>query len=128
MELVVVALVVVVLAGMVAAVALAARRGPDPAALQAVETVARSLGQLQSEVGRLLRAQDELRQDVTRGRESSVVQLAQAAEGIRGELGQAHKALAEVKALEQARARQLDQAADSLKRRLHALASFGSTP
>jgi DNA recombination protein RmuC len=116
MELVVVALVAAVLAGVVATVVLAARRGPDPAALQAVEAVARSLGQLQSEVGRLLRAQEELRQDVTRGRESSVVQLAQAAEGIRGELGQAHKALAEVKALEQARVRQMDQAADSLKR------------
>ena len=116
MELVVVALVAAVLTGVLGAIVLMARRGPDPAALQAVESVARSLGQLQSEVGRLLRAQEEMRQDVTRGRESSVVQLAQAAEGIRGELGQAHKALAEVKALEQARARQLDQAADSLKR------------
>jgi DNA recombination protein RmuC len=116
MELVVLALVAAVLAGGIVAVILVGRRGPDPAAFQAVDSVARSLGQLQSEVGRLLRAQEELRQDVTRGRESSVVQLAQAAEGIRGELGQAHKALAEVKALEQARTRQMDQAADSLKR------------
>ena len=115
MELVVVLVVTLVLVAVIGA-ALVARRGPDPWRLQAVEAVARSLGQLQSEVGRLLRAQEELRQDVTRGRESSVVQLAQAAEGIRGELGQAHKALAEVKALEQARARQLDQASDSLKR------------
>ena len=97
-------------------VVVAARRGPDAAALQTVEAVSRDLGQLQAEVGRMLRAQEELRQDLARGRESSVVQLAQAAEGIRGELGQAHKALAEVKALEQARARQADQASDSLKR------------
>jgi len=116
MELVAIGLLAVAFVVAAVAAVLIARRGPDPVALQAVDSVARSLGQLQSEVGRILRAQDELRQDMTRGRESSVVQLAQAAEGIRGELGQAHKALAEVKALEQARARQLDQASDSLKR------------
>jgi hypothetical protein len=116
MELVAIGLLAVAFVVAAVAAVLIARRGPDPVALQAVDSVARSLGQLQSEVGRILRAQDELRQDMTRGRESSVVQLAQAAEGIRGELGQAHKALAEVKALEQARTRQMDQAADSLKR------------
>jgi DNA recombination protein RmuC len=122
---VVVGLVALVLVAVIG-VALVVRRGPEAAALQAVEAAARSLGQLQSEVGRLLRAQEELRQDVTRGRESSVVQLAQAAEGIRGELGQAHKALAEVKALEQARVRQADQASDSLKR-LEAVVAGSST-
>jgi len=100
----------------VVAVLMAARRGPDPAGLRAVEAVSRDLGQLQAEMGRLLRVQEELRQDLARGRESSVTQLSQAAEGIRGELGHAQKTLAEVKALEQARARQLDQASDSLKR------------
>ena len=115
MELFALGLAAVALVALMVAV-LGARRGPDPGALRAVEAVSRDLGQMQAEMGRLLRAQEELRQDHARGRESSVVQLAQAAEGIRGELGQAHKALAEVKALEQARARQLDQAADSLKR------------
>jgi len=115
MELVAAGLVAVALVAMVVAMAFA-RRGPDPGALRAAEAVSRDLGQMQAEMGRLLRAQEELRQDLARGRESSVAQLAQAAEGIRGDLGQAHKALAEVKALEQARVRQMDQASDSLKR------------
>src|SRR5712692_10019536 len=116
MELVAVGLAAVAFIVVAVAAVLAARRGPEPGALRAVESVSRDLGQLQAELGRLLRAQEELRQDLTRGRESSVVQLAQAAEGIRGEIGQAQKALAEVKALEQGRARQLEQASDSLKR------------
>jgi DNA recombination protein RmuC len=116
MELFAVGLVAVAFIIIAVAAVLAARRGPDPGALRAVEAVSRDLGQLQAELGRLLRTQEEMRQDLARGRESSVVQLAQAAEGIRGELGHAQKTLAEVKALEQARARQLDQASDSLKR------------
>jgi DNA recombination protein RmuC len=125
MELVVGLLAVALIVVAVSAV-VAARRGPDPGALQTVEAVSRDLGQLQAEVARMLRAQEELRQDLARGRESSVTQLAQAAEGIRGELGQAHKALAEVKALEQARMRQADQASDSLKR-LEAVVAGSST-
>src|SRR5438128_2043755 len=94
----------------VLAAALLARRpsAADPAALQALEAVSRNLGQLQSELARLAHAQADLRQDVQRGREASVLQLAEATQGIRGELGQAQRALAEVKALEQGRARQLD--------------------
>ena len=61
-----------------------------------------------------------------RGREASLLQLADAAQGIRGELGQAQRALAEVKALEQGRARQMEQAADSL-RRLEAVVAGSST-
>ena len=116
MELVAVGLVAAALVVVNVGAVLAVRRGPDPASLQAVDAVSRDLGQLQAELGRMARAQEELRQDLARGRESSVVQLAQAAEGIRGELGHAQETLAEVKALEQARARQLDQASDSLKR------------
>ena len=92
------------------------RRGVDPSGVQALDAVSRTLGQLQAELARVVRAQDELRRDVQAGRESSLKELAQATQGLRGEIGQAQKALAEVKAIEQGRARQMDQAADSLKR------------
>jgi DNA recombination protein RmuC len=110
--------IVVAVALVVAAYLLRRPAGPasDPAALQALESVSRHLGQLQSELGRLSLANTELRQDVQRGREASLLQLAQATQGIRGELGLAQKALAEVKAIEQGRARQMDAAADSIKR------------
>lgn len=92
------------------------RRQAEPAALQALEAVSRSLGQLQSELTRVARAQDDLRRDVQHSRESSLKQIADATLGLKGEIGAAQKALAEVKALEQGRARQMDQAADTLKR------------
>ncbi|MFI5183727.1 MAG: DNA recombination protein RmuC [Vicinamibacteria bacterium] len=92
------------------------RGGQDPASLHALETVSRTLGQLQSEFQRVGRAQEELRRDVQLGREASLQQLTDAAQGIRGEIGAAQKALAEVKAIEQGRARQMEQAADTLKR------------
>ena len=88
----------------------------DPAALQALQVVSRHLGQLQGELGRLAQANAELRQDVQRGREASVLQLAETAQGIRGELSQAQRALAEVKALEMGRARQMEAAAEGIKR------------
>jgi DNA recombination protein RmuC len=71
---------------------------------------------LLARVGALARGQEELRLDVQRGREASLLRLAEATQGIRGELSQAQRALAEVKALEQGRARQLDLAALSLRR------------
>jgi DNA recombination protein RmuC len=92
------------------------RAGQDPASLHVLETVSRTLGQLQGEIQRVARAQDDLRRDVQHGREASVQQLTDAAQGIRGEIGAAQKALAEVKAIEQGRARQMEQAADTLKR------------
>ena len=92
------------------------RRGQDPASLHAIETVSRTLGQLQSEMQRVGRAQDDLRRDVQQGREASLKQIADATLGIRGEIGAAQQALAEVKALEQGRARQMEQAADTLRR------------
>jgi len=109
---------VVVAAAVIIAAYLLSRRAPasDPAALQALETVARNLGQLQAELGRVAHAQVELRQDAQRGREASLLQLAETAQGIRGELGLAQRTLAEVKALEQGRARQMEMAADSIKR------------
>ena len=123
-----------VLLAVVTAVAVAAvllgRRGPERATVEAFESVAlnvqHSLQQVQGEIVRLARQQDDLRQDVTRGREASVLQLADTAREIQAQLGNAHRALAEVKALEVGRAQKLDQAADSL-RRLEAVVAGSST-
>jgi DNA recombination protein RmuC len=118
---------VVLSVALTAAVVLLLRRtGQDPASLHALETVSRTLGQLQGELQRVTRTQDELRRDAQQGREASVKQLTDAALGIRGEIGAAQKALAEVKALEQGRARQMEQAADTLKR-LEAVVAGSST-
>lgn len=89
-------------------------------------TLQHSLHEVQGEIVRLARQQDDLRRDVTRGREASVLQLADTAREIQAQLGNAHRALAEVKALEQGRSQKLDQAADSL-RRLEAVVAGSST-
>ena len=104
----------VIVAVVVAAVVLSWKR--DDAALPVLDSMSRALGQLQGELARLARNQEELRQDIQRGREASVLQLSETARDLRGEIGHAQKALAEVKAIEQGRARQFEQAADSLKR------------
>src|SRR5260221_10732431 len=117
---------VIVAIALVAAAALLARRGPDAGAVQAMEGLTQGLARLQADLTRLGRSQDDLRQDVHHGREASILQLSDVAQGLRGELGQAQRALAEVKAIEQGRARQMEQAADSLKR-LEAVVA-GSSP
>ena len=61
MELVAVGLVAVAFIVVAVGAVLAVRRGPDPASLQAVDAVSRDLGQLQAELGRMARAQEELR-------------------------------------------------------------------
>lgn len=81
---------------------------------------------LLARTGALARGVEELRFDVQRGREASLQRLAEATQGIRGELSHAQRALAEVKALEQGRARQLELAGDSL-RRLEAVLAGSST-
>jgi len=86
----------------------------------------RPLVHLQGELARLARNQEDLRQDLQRGREASILQLSETAKGLHGEISQAQRALAEVKALEQGRARQLEQASDSLKR-LEAVVAGSST-
>jgi DNA recombination protein RmuC len=89
--------------------ALAAARRPaaaDPAAV----------ARLQETLDRLARAQEQLRAEVQRGREDALVGLTGAAQDLQGRLAQAQRALAEVKALEQARGSQLDRATDSLRR------------
>lgn len=109
---------------LVAAVCLVLLRRPrDAFSLQAV---AHGLGRLQAELAQVGRVQEALRLDVQRGREASLRELAEAAQGIRGEIGQAQRALAEVKALEQGRARQMDFAADSLHRLEAVMAGSGS--
>jgi DNA recombination protein RmuC len=122
------------LAGAVAALALAlvvlvtliGRRAVGTRDAQAMASVARDLGRLQQDLATLARGQDELRREVQGGREASLLQLSQAAQAIRGELFHTHRALAEVKALEQGRARQLDLAADSLRRLEAVLAGSAS--
>jgi DNA recombination protein RmuC len=92
----------------------------------AVVLLTRPLVHLQGELARLARAQEDLRQDAQRGREASILQLSETAKGLHGEISQAQRALAEVKALEQGRARQMEQASDSLKR-LEAVVAGSST-
>jgi len=117
---------VLVALAVVVAAALLARRGPDPTTVQGLGALAQGLTRLQSDLARLGKTQDDMRLEVTRGREASLLQLSDVAQGLRGELGQAHRALAEVKALEQGRARQMEQASDSL-RRLEAVVAGSST-
>jgi DNA recombination protein RmuC len=117
---------VVIAAVAVAAFVLSSQLNRQNPSLPVLDTVSRALGQLQSELTRLARNQEDLRQDVQRGREASILQLSETAKGLHGEISQAQKALAEVKALEQGRARQLEQAADSLKR-LEAVVAGSST-
>ena len=75
---------------------------------------------------RLARVQGELRLEAQRGREDALVGLAGAAQDLQGRLAQAQRALAEVKALEQARGSQLDRATDSLRRLELVVAGSGS--
>lgn len=102
----------------VVAVVLSSRRlaGADPAALQALEAVSRDLGHVRAELSALGRNQTDIRQEAQATREASFKDLAEATQNLRSDIGQAHKALAEVRALEQGRARQMEQAADSLRR------------
>jgi DNA recombination protein RmuC len=81
-----------------------------------VLAAARELGLLRTELRQLGQVQEALRLDVHRGREASLLGLAQATQALQGQLGQAERALAEMRALERGRARQLDYAADALRR------------
>jgi DNA recombination protein RmuC len=85
-----------------------------------------ALGAARAELQRLARSQEELRREVQGAREASLTQLHAAATGLRSELGAAHRALAEVRAGEAARAGQLQRAADSLRRLEAVLAGSAS--
>ncbi len=73
-------------------------------------------GAIRAELMRLARMQEDLRHDVQGARDASLSQLHATATGLRSELGAAHRALAEVKAAEAARASQMERAAESLRR------------
>jgi DNA recombination protein RmuC len=75
-----------------------------------------SLERLQQTLDLVARAQDELRREAQQGREAALLGLAGATQDLQGRLAQAQRALAEVKAIEQARGSQLDRATDSLHR------------
>jgi DNA recombination protein RmuC len=98
------------------AIALILFRREQNRSVAGLQSTSQALQGLLADVRRLTHTQEELRHDVQRTREASLLQLAEAAQGIRGDIGQAQRALAEVKALEQGRARHIEQAADSLKR------------
>jgi DNA recombination protein RmuC len=106
---------VLALAGLLLAVlvgyALAAARRP---AAPAADPTA--VDRLQETLDHVARAQEQLRLEAQRGREDALVGLSGAAQDLQGRLAQAQRALAEVKALEQARGSQLDRATDSLRR------------
>ena len=75
----------IIAVALVAAAALLARRGAgpqtDPALIQAVQGLTQGLVRLQADVTRLARSQDDLRQDVHHGREASILQLSDVAQG-----------------------------------------------
>lgn len=107
-----------ILAGLAAlfVAALGLVRRSDPTALRTLETVARALGQMQADVASLARRHEELRLDVQRLHHESTRGLTETAAGIHAELGEARSALAEVRALEDARARVSEEAAARLRR------------
>lgn len=109
------ALLALVALAFVAFVVFLLRRRPDASA-GVLQAVSQDLGFLRAEVTALARAQDDLRQETQRSRESAFKDLSDATAGLKGEIGNTHRALAEVKALEQGRARQQDVAAESLRR------------
>jgi DNA recombination protein RmuC len=100
------------------------RRGAAPAT--EVAALGRELERVQSAVDRLARTQEQTRLEVQQGREAALVGLADATQDLQGRLAAAHRVLAEVKAIEQARGSQLDRATDSLRRLEVVVAGSGS--
>ena len=98
-----------VLLAVVVGYALAAARGLRSSGTSDVD-------RLQETLDRVARVQEVLRLEAQRGREDALAGLAGAAQDLQARLAQAQRALAEVKALEQARGSQLDRATDSLRR------------
>lgn len=71
---------------------------------------------LQEALDRVARLQEQMRLEAQRSREDALASLAGTAQDLQGRIAVAQRALAEVKALEQARGSQLDRATDSLRR------------
>jgi DNA recombination protein RmuC len=108
-------LAVIVLA-VAAAALVVTRNGPFALGRENGEDLGRQIERLDEDVSRLGQAQERLRQELREGREDSLRGLADVAHGLQGRLAATHRDLAEVKALEVARSRQLDRASDSLRR------------
>ncbi len=117
---VVLAVTLLMAAAAAAAYAFASRRpaapSVDPAALQALESVSRDLGQVRSELSALGRTQADLRQEALAGREASWKGITDATQHLHSQIGMAHQALAEVRAIEESRSRQAQSSAESLRR------------
>jgi DNA recombination protein RmuC len=103
-----------------------ARRVAAPAGGERAEALGRQIERLVTDVARLAQTQERLRHDLQEGREDSLRGLADVAQGLQGRLAAAQRDLAEVKALEVARRRQLDRASDSLRRLETIVAGSGS--
>ena len=110
------ALVVSMVALAASGAALLLARGRPRPAPSAPEGLERHLERLNMELARLGQAQERLRRDIQQGREDSLHGLADMAQGLQGRMASAQRELAAMKAIEQGRARQLDRAADSLRR------------
>jgi DNA recombination protein RmuC len=76
----------------------------------------REFAPLQLELARLSRAQEELREDLRRQHQAADVQLAESTSELRGELGAARRALAEMRAFGDAWSRDIARAGESLRR------------
>jgi DNA recombination protein RmuC len=111
-------LVVLASAAVVAALAalLASRRQRFASAGGSADALARQLERVIADVARLGQAQERLRLELHEGREDSLRGLADVAQGLSGRIAAAQRELGEVRALEQAKSRQLDRASDSLRR------------
>jgi DNA recombination protein RmuC len=103
-----------------------ARGGRAMAPAGAAEALARHVERVGADLARLAQAQDRLRLEIQQGREDSLRGLADVAQGLQGRMAHAQRDLAEVKAIQQARSRQLDRAADSLRRLETVLAGSAS--
>jgi DNA recombination protein RmuC len=103
-----------------------ARNAPVPLGGERAEVVAREVERLAVDVARLGQTHEHLRHELQEGREDSLRGLADVAHGLQGRLAAAQRDLAELKALERARSRQLDRASDSLRRLETVVAGSGS--
>ena len=95
-------------------------------ALARLHALARDLPALAAALDELRRGHDGLRADLRQSREASLLQLDQAAQGLRLQLGQAQRSLAELRGLEEGRAALAARSADSLRRLEHLLAGSAS--
>ena len=95
-------------------------------ALARLHALARDLPALAAALDELRRGHDGLRADLRQSREASLLQLDQAAQGLRLQLGQAQRSLAELRGLEEGRAALAARSADSLRRLEHVLAGSAS--